>query len=129
MRNLISANLVFLLVVLALVSCQNESEPSCLEVEILGPEQCTLGTIVSVKSKKMIGNTIRYFDGNTYSNVIRIYSEVTISSSGKAFIQLREFDPTRDEQLANQYATICQAIFAPFPVPTKVATFWSESPC
>jgi hypothetical protein len=129
MKNLFSINLVFLLAVLAFVSCRDESEPSCLEVEILGPEQCTLGTIVSVKSKKNIGETISYYDGRSYSNVIRIYSEVPISSAGKAFIQLRDFDPKGDEQLANQYATICLAIFAPLPVPTKVATFWSESPC
>ena len=129
MKTWIFSFLTFVFTNVLFLSCHSDSDPACLEVEILGPEQCTLGTIASVKSKKKIGNTVRYLDGKTYSNVIRIYSEVPVLSSSKAFVLLRDFDPKADEQLANQYARICLAIYAPLPVPTKVATFWSESPC
>lgn len=96
---------------------------------MIGGEECTLGTLVSIKNSKNVGETIRYRDGKTYSNVVRIYSEVNIPNAKKGFIQFREFDREKDAALEQSYATICLAIFAPYPVPTMVATFWSEEPC
>lgn len=90
---------------------------------------CTLGTLVSIKNSKKIGETIRYSDGKTYSNVVRIYSEVNIPNATRGYIQFREFDQENDGELRDSYATICLAMFAPYPVPTIVATFWSEDPC
>lgn len=101
----------------------------CYEIEVLGGEQCTLGTLVSIKNSRNVGETIRYMDGKTYSNVVRIYSEVTIPTASKGFIRIREFDREKDSELEQNYATICLAIYAPYPVPTKVATFWSEESC
>lgn len=113
-----------------LSSCQSDTDPNgCYEIEVLGGEECTLGTLVSIKSSKNIGETIRYYDGQTYSNVVRIYSEVNIPNGTKGYIQFREFDRVKDLALEQSYATICLAIFAPYPVPTMVATFWSDDPC
>lgn len=111
--------------------CKSEDfDPNgCFEIEVIGGEQCTLGTLVSIKNSEKVGETIRYYDGKSYSNVVRIYSEVTIPNATKGFIQFREFDGEKDGELRDSYATICLAIFAPYPVPTMVATFWSEAPC
>jgi hypothetical protein len=113
-----------------LSGCQSDTDPNdCYEVEVLGGEPCTLGTLVSIKNSKNIGETIRYSDGKTYSNVVRIYSEVNIPNATRGYIQFREFDQENDRELRDSYAAICLAILAPYPVPTIVATFWSEEPC
>lgn len=113
-----------------LSGCGSEPEPTdCFEIKVLGPEECTLGTLVSVKNSKNIGEAIQYSDGKMYPNVVRIYSEVPIPNSTSGFISLRDFDQEKDRALAERYATICLAIFAPYPVPTFVSTFWSEDPC
>ncbi|MDO8968118.1 MAG: hypothetical protein Q8S14_17560 [Algoriphagus sp.] len=120
----------FILSAILISGCQSDMEPiDCYEIGVIGGEQCTLGTLVSIKNLKNVGETIQYYDGITYKNVVRIYSEVSIPRASKGFIQFREFDREKDRELRDSYAAICLAILAPYPVPTIVATFWSEEPC
>jgi hypothetical protein len=95
-----------------------------LEVERIGWDQCGGGWLVSVKSPVQIGESISY-DGKTYSNVIKVFTLETIPESLRGYIRIRDFDPNTDEN----FFGICLALYAPFPVPEKVATFWSEVPC
>ena len=129
---MIHANLVrkILLFSIALVGsllmgCQSDSDPACLEVEMIGLDRCGGGWLVSVKSPVEMGESISYYDGETYPNVIKVFTLETIPESTRGFIRIRDFDPKRDE---NFYG-ICLALYSPFPVPSKVATFWIEEPC
>jgi hypothetical protein len=105
-------------------SCQSDTDPACLVVEKIGYEPCGGALLVSVKSPDEIGNSITY-DGNTYSNVIKVFTLETIPESTAGFIRIRDFDVEKDEN----FLRICPAIYAPIPAPLKVATFWSEDPC
>lgn len=107
-----------------LSSCQSDTDPACLEIEKIGYDPCGGGLLVSVKSPEEIGETIAY-DGNTYSNVIKVFTLETIPESTTGFIRIRDFDPDKD----GNFLRICFALYAPIPAPLKVATFWSEDPC
>ena len=117
---------VFILSAIFISGCQSDMEPvDCFEIEVIGSDRCGGGMLVSVKNSEGIGEAITYYDGTNFKNVIRVYTLNSIPESKTAFIQIREFDPRRD----NDFLRICQWLYAPFPVPTKVATFWSEEPC
>lgn len=119
--------LVFILSAILISGCQSDIEPvDCYEIEVIGQDRCGGGLLVSVKNSKAFGETITYFDGNSYSNVIRIFTLVSIPESRIGFVRIRDFDPNEDEK---NFARICQLLYAPYPVLTKVATFWSEDPC
>ena len=104
--------------------CQSDTDPACLEVETIGVDPCGGGILVSVTSPNNIGETITY-DGDTYSNVVKVFTTLSIPGSTTAYIQFRDFDLGKDQQ----FYGICLAIYAPYPVPSKVATYWSETPC
>jgi hypothetical protein len=107
--------------------CQSDMEPiDCYEIEVIGQDRCGGGLLVSVKNSKVFGQSITYYDGNSHINVIRVFTLVSIPESRIGFIRIRDFDPNTDEK---NFARICQWLYAPFPVPIKVATFWSEEPC
>lgn len=107
-----------------LSSCQSDINPECLEVEKIGYDPCGGGLLVSVKSPVEIGETISY-GGNTYSNVIKVFTLLTIPESTTGFIRIRDFDSEKDKN----FFRICLHIYVPIPAPVKVATFWSENPC
>jgi hypothetical protein len=118
---------VFILSAILILGCQSDMEPNeCYEIEVIGQDRCGGGLLVSVKNSKALGETITYYDGNSYSNVIRIFTLVSILESRIGFVRIRDFDPNEDEK---NFARICQGLYAPYPVPSKVATFWSEEPC
>jgi hypothetical protein len=110
-----------------LSGCQSDMEPvDCYEIEVIGLDRCGGGLLVSVKNSKALGETITYYDGNSYSHVIRIFTLVSIPESRIGFVRIRDFDPNED---GKNFARICQWLYAPYPVPSKVATFWSEEAC
>lgn len=125
--NLVRKTLLFAIVTIGIQfsGCQSDIDPACLEVEMIGLDRCGGGWLVSVKSPVRIGETISYYDGKSYSNVIKVFTLETIPESSTVFIRIRDFEPNTDEN----FSGICLALYAPFPVPTKVATFWSEEPC
>lgn len=127
--NLIRNTLLFAIVTASILlsGCQSDMEPiDCYEIEVIGQDRCGGGLLVSVKNSKALGETITYYNGNSYSNVIRIFTLVSIPESRIGFVRIRDFDPNKDEK---NFARICQGLYAPYPVPSKVATFWSEEPC
>jgi hypothetical protein len=107
-----------------LLGCQSDVDPVCLEIEKIGVDPCGGGMLISVRSPDNIGETITY-GGVTYTNVVKVFSTLPIPSSTTSYIQFRDFDPEKDQQ----FYGICLAIYAPYPVPGKVATYWSEAPC
>lgn len=124
--NIIRKTLLFASVCILLSGCQSDMEPiDCYEIEVIGQDRCGGGLLVSVKNSKALGETITYYDGNSYSNVIKVFTLETIPESSIGFIRIRDFDPNTDDN----FSGICLALYAPFPVPIKVATFWSEEPC
>jgi hypothetical protein len=125
--NLIRKTLLFAIAsaCILLSGCQGDTGPACLEVEMIGWDRCGGGWLVSVKSPARIGETISYYDGKTYSNVIKVFTLQTIPESSTGFIRIRDFDPKTDEI----FFRICLALYAPIPAPEKVAIFWSEEPC
>ncbi|GMQ28459.1 hypothetical protein [Algoriphagus confluentis] len=117
---------VFILFAILISGCQSEIEPAdCYKIEVIGPDRCGGGLLVSVKNSRTLGESITYYDGNSYPNVIRLFTLVSVPESRIGFVRIRDFDPTEDEN----FSVICQGLYAPYPVPTKVATFWSEDPC
>lgn len=117
----------FVLCAILISGCQSDIDPNgCYEIEVIGQDRCGGGLLVSVKNSKAFGQSITYYDGNSHTNVIRVFTLVSIPESRIGFVRIRDFDPNTDEK---NFARICQWLYAPFPVPTKVATFWSEEPC
>ena len=116
---------VFALACIIISGCESDIDPACLEVETIGIDRCGGGMLVSVKRPNGIGKTITYDDGKTYTNVVKVFTTLNIPVSTKSYIQFRDFDPEKDQQ----FYGICLAIYAPFHVPSKVATYWGESPC
>ncbi|MBN7812009.1 hypothetical protein J0A68_13740 [Algoriphagus sp. H41] len=111
-------------VAICFMGCQSDTDPTCLEVAMIGVDPCGGGMLVSVKKPENIGETITY-DGTTYTNVVKVFTTLTIPASTTTYIQFRDFDPEKDKQ----FYGICLAIYAPYPVPWKVATYWTEAPC
>ncbi|GAA0877127.1 hypothetical protein GCM10009119_00950 [Algoriphagus jejuensis] len=114
----------FALVISLLMGCQSDTDPTCLEVTKIGIDPCGGGMLVSVKKPENMGEIISY-QGTMYSNVVKVFTSEGIPASTTSYIQVRDFDPEKDQQ----FYGICLAIYAPFPVPGKVATYWSETPC
>ena len=103
--------------------CQYDTEPTkCFEIVVVGKDNCRGGILISVNSRKQIGKTITYSDGKTYTNVIMVYSEVSIPDFTYGFVQIRDFDKRRDINCPPNYNAVSE-------VPAKIATFWSEDPC
>ncbi|RIW14554.1 hypothetical protein D0X99_13450 [Algoriphagus lacus] len=103
--------------------CQEYVSPTdCYEIEVVGEDKCRGGILVSVKSRKPIGETITYTDGKNYDNVILVFSEVEIPSFTKGYVQIRDFESKRDINCPPNYNTLVE-------VPAKVAVRWSEEPC
>ncbi|WP_332910547.1 hypothetical protein [Algoriphagus boritolerans] len=82
-----------------LSGCQSDMEPiDCYEIEVIGPDRCGGGLLVSVKNSNVLGETITYYDGNSYLNVIRIFTLVSIPESRIGFVRIRDFDTNEDEK-------------------------------
>ena len=90
---------------------------------MIGVDPCGGGMLVSIKNGGN-GETITYGE-TTYTNVIKVFTTLSIPKSTTTYIQIRDLDPEKDQQ----FYEICLAIYAPFLVPNKVATYWSEAPC
>ncbi len=106
-----------------LFGCQEDTVPdTCYKIEVVGKDNCRGGILVSVNSRKQIGETLRYSDGKTYTNVIMVYSEVELPSFTNGFVQIRDLDKKRDIICPPNDNTLSE-------VPTKIATYWSEDPC
>ena len=114
-----------ILISLAWSACQSDADPLCYEVKVIGPDRCGGGTLVSVNRPSEIGNTILYYDGEIYTNVVKVFTKASIPATSIGYIDMRDFDPVKDQE----FSGICLALFAPFDVPYKVASFWRENPC
>lgn len=118
-----SSLFLFAAVALTFFGCEYEESPTdCYKISVVGKDQCRGGMLVSVDSRKLIGETITYSDGKVYTNVILVYSEVEIPSFTKGFVQIRDFDRTREVNCPSNYKSVAE-------VPSKIASSWSEEPC
>ncbi|WP_186755801.1 hypothetical protein [Echinicola salinicaeni] len=115
-------------IVLGLISCKNEDDfPSCIQANIIGPEQCSDFILAEIISPGGIGKNITYYDGNSYKNVIKLIPNTGIQHITSGHYNVRDFDPEMDSGLSKP--VICQALYAPYNLPAMVVKAFSDTNC
>ncbi|MBD8489591.1 hypothetical protein IFO69_12620 [Echinicola sp. CAU 1574] len=101
--------------------------PECVQGKIIGKEQCSDFILIEVLSPSNVGESITYYDGTSYSRVIKIVPKNGVQITQDGFYRVRIYDPEKDADLHE--LVICQTLYAPFAVPAMVGKAFSETSC
>ncbi len=104
--------MVFLLAVFQSLSCFTTNE-NCFSGIVVGKERCSNSILMRVTNPFNLGRDIIFYDGNEFSNVIRVPGSYP---AGKITFRTREFNEANDEQIFSPFDP-CSAVYAPFDVP------------
>lgn len=107
---------------LALSSCNSNETPSCLEIEVIGRQNCTNNLLGRVRNNKTIGNDIKYFDGKNYKNVVELISDESFPDDPVLFVSFRAYDQENDSIMFFKNSSICTPLLGSVDVPTYVVT-------
>lgn len=116
-------------VLLGIGSCSSEESPDCLEVEIIGSEDCIDFLLGIVKNREDFGTEVLYYDGVTYHNVVRMVARESYSAGETIYIHYREYNRDTDYDIFGRTPKICPAVVGFYNVPTYVATRVNKGAC